>query len=153
MSFNDPFFFIPSVKVSSILRKMKSMINNNNHNNENNDDNKNSNNWLGFSLSPHMNVTTTTSRMEGSPPSDATHPSSSSNPTTYFNLPSHFNYPNLYCPGVEGENGSGLYSGFPIMPLKSDGSLCLMEAITRSQSQGLFLVFFCGAFHYLSFCD
>lgn len=138
MSFNDPFFFIPSVKVGSILRKMKSMINNNNHNNENNDDNKNSNNWLGFSLnSPHMNVTTTTSRMEGSPPSDATHPSSSSNPTTYFNLPSHFNYPNLYCPGVEGENGSGLYSGFPIMPLKSDGSLCLMEAITRSQSQGM----------------
>ncbi|KVI02736.1 AP2/ERF domain-containing protein [Cynara cardunculus var. scolymus] len=70
----------------------------------------------------------------------ATQPSSS-NPTTYFNLPSHFNYPNIYCSGVESENASGLYSAFPIMPLKSDGSLCLMEAITRSQSQGLFLVF------------
>ncbi|KAL7611348.1 hypothetical protein Lser_V15G12637 [Lactuca serriola] len=116
---------------------MKSMINNNEHN----DDNKNNNNnWLGFSLSPHMNTTTTTSTMEGAPPSEASHhpsSSSSSNPTSYFNLPSHFNYPNIYCHGVEGENGSGLYSGFPIMPLKSDGSLCLMEAITRSQSQGM----------------
>ncbi|KAI3813419.1 hypothetical protein L1987_18141 [Smallanthus sonchifolius] len=70
--------------------------------------------------------------MEASPPPPAC---SSSNPTTYFSLPSHFNYPNIY--GVEGENGSGIYSAFPIMPLKSDGSLCLMEAITRSQSQGM----------------
>ncbi|KAI3712993.1 hypothetical protein L1987_71563 [Smallanthus sonchifolius] len=70
--------------------------------------------------------------MEASPPPPAC---SSSNPTTYFNLPSHFNYPNIY--GVEGENGNGIYSAFPIMPLKSDGSLCLMEAITRSQSQGM----------------
>ncbi|XP_071704308.1 AP2-like ethylene-responsive transcription factor ANT [Rutidosis leptorrhynchoides] len=98
----------------------------------NNDNNKNSNNWLGFSLSPHMN---TNSTMEGSPPPP--NPSSSSHPTTYFNLPCHFNnYLNNY--GVEGENGnSGIYSSFPIMPLKSDGSLCLMEAITRSQSQGM----------------
>ncbi|KAL4568804.1 hypothetical protein LXL04_024420 [Taraxacum kok-saghyz] len=113
----------------------------NTNENNNNDDEKNSqnNNWLGFSLSPHMNTTTTTttttatSSMEGS---NATHHpcSSSSNPTTYFNLPSHFNYPNIYCHGVDGENGSGLHSGFPIMPLKSDGSLCLMEVITRSQS-------------------
>lgn len=133
------------------------MINNNN-NNEHNDDNKNNNNWLGFSLSPHMNTTTTTSTMEGAPPSEASHhpsSSSSSNPTSYFNLPSHFNYPNIYCHGVEGENGSGLYSGFPIMPLKSDGSLCLMEAITRSQSQGSFFVFcflvFCLCYRSLSF--
>ncbi|KAJ9564181.1 hypothetical protein OSB04_000147 [Centaurea solstitialis] len=122
---------------------MKSIINNNNGNNDNNDNNKNSNNnnWLGFSLSPHMNTSSTNSTMVGgSPPSDAaanTQPSSS-NPTTYFSLPSHFNYQNIYCSGVEGENGSGLYSNnFPIMPLKSDGSLCLMEAITRSQSQGM----------------
>ncbi|XP_024975140.1 AP2-like ethylene-responsive transcription factor ANT [Cynara cardunculus var. scolymus] len=115
---------------------MKSVINNNG-NNGNNDNNKNSNNWLGFSLSPHMNTSSTTSTMEGSPPSDAATQPSSSNPTTYFNLPSHFNYPNIYCSGVESENASGLYSAFPIMPLKSDGSLCLMEAITRSQSQGM----------------
>ncbi|KAK9052511.1 hypothetical protein SSX86_029140 [Deinandra increscens subsp. villosa] len=104
---------------------MKSMNNNNN-----NTDNNDNNNWLGFSLSPQINPNPTSSTMEASPPT----PCSSSNPTTYFNLPSHFNYQNIY--GVDGENGNGIYSAFPIMPLKSDGSLCLMEAITRSQSQG-----------------
>ncbi|KAJ0726360.1 putative transcription factor AP2-EREBP family [Helianthus annuus] len=96
---------------------MKSMNNNNN----NNDNNKssNNNNWLGFTLSPHMN---TNSTMEPSPPCS-------------FSLPSHFNYTNMY--EVGGENGDGIYSSFPIMPLKSDGSLCLMEAITRSHSQGM----------------
>ncbi|KAJ0692410.1 putative transcription factor AP2-EREBP family [Helianthus annuus] len=105
-------------------------MNNNNNTTVNNDNNTN-NNWLGFSLSPHINTNPTTSTMEGSP----LPPPSSSNPTTYFNLPSHFNYTNMY--GVEGENGNGIYTAFPIMPLKSDGSLCLMEAITRSQSQGM----------------
>ncbi|KAL8266188.1 hypothetical protein R6Q59_003532 [Mikania micrantha] len=100
-----------------------------NKNTCNNDNNKN-NNWLGFSLSPQINTNPTPSTMEASPP-----PCSSSNPTTYFNLPSNFNYQNIY--GVEGENGDGIYSAFPVMPLKSDGSLCLMEAITRSQSQGM----------------
>ncbi|KAI3777186.1 hypothetical protein L1987_46982 [Smallanthus sonchifolius] len=86
---------------------MKSMTSNNN--NGNNDNNKNSDNWLGFSLSPHS-------------PEAA--------------LPSSFNYQNIYYGGVEGVNGGGIYSTFPIMPLKSDGSLCLTDAITRSQSQG-----------------
>ncbi|MFS8033125.1 putative transcription factor AP2-EREBP family [Helianthus anomalus] len=102
---------------------MKSMNNNNNNDNtDNNDNNKssnNNNNWLGFTLSPHMN---TNSTMEPSPPCS-------------FSLPSHFNYTNMY--EVGGENGDGIYSSFPIMPLKSDGSLCLMEAITRSHSQGM----------------
>ncbi|XP_076934121.1 AP2-like ethylene-responsive transcription factor ANT [Bidens hawaiensis] len=81
---------------------------NTNTNTDNNDNNKNSNNWLGFSLSPHINT----------------------NPTLEA---SHFNYPHMY-----GVSGDEIYSNFPIMPLKSDGSLCLMEAITRShdQSQG-----------------
>ena len=39
-------------------------------------------------------------------------PPPSANPTTYFNLPSHFNYTNMY--GVEGENGNGIYTAFPI---------------------------------------
>ncbi|KVH87693.1 AP2/ERF domain-containing protein [Cynara cardunculus var. scolymus] len=90
-----------------------------NNNNDNNGNNKNSENWLGFSLSPQ-----------------SSHPSSS-NPTTFFSLPSHFNYQNLYCGGAEGVHGGGIYSAFPIMPLKSDGSLCLMDAITRSHSQGM----------------
>ncbi|XP_075498600.1 AP2-like ethylene-responsive transcription factor ANT isoform X3 [Primulina tabacum] len=42
-------------------------------------------------------------------------------------------YPGFYF-GVEGEN-AGFYSPLTVMPLKSDGSLCLMEAINRSQSQ------------------
>ncbi|KAI7741993.1 hypothetical protein M8C21_025749 [Ambrosia artemisiifolia] len=103
-----------------------------NNNTTSNNDNTN-NNWLGFSLSPHINTNPTTSTMEGSPLPPS---SSSSNPTSYFQLPSHFNYTNMY--GVEGhENSNGIYTAFPIMPLKSDGSLCLMEAITRSQSQGM----------------
>ncbi|KAH9664038.1 AP2-like ethylene-responsive transcription factor CRL5 [Citrus sinensis] len=39
--------------------------------------------------------------------------------------------------GFEGENSS-LYSPLPVMPLKSDGSLCIMEALSRSQQpQGM----------------
>ncbi|MBA0653725.1 hypothetical protein Goklo_020866, partial [Gossypium klotzschianum] len=56
-------------------------------------------------------------------------------PSSFFpSPPSHLNYGLYY--GVEGENG-GLYSHFPVMPLKSDGSLCLMEALGRSQSQAM----------------
>ncbi|KAF2295629.1 hypothetical protein GH714_033348 [Hevea brasiliensis] len=50
----------------------------------------------------------------------------------YSQSHSHLNY-GSYC-GVEGEN-CGLYSPLPVMPLKSDGSLCMMEALTRSQPQ------------------
>ncbi|KAI3785169.1 hypothetical protein L1987_44282 [Smallanthus sonchifolius] len=96
---------------------MKSITSNNI--NDNNDSNKNSDNWLGFSLSPHS--------------SEVTHPS----PSTFFTLPSTFNYQNIYYGGVEGVNGGGIYSAFPTMPLKSDGSLGFMDAITRSQSQGM----------------
>ncbi|XP_073294017.1 AP2-like ethylene-responsive transcription factor ANT isoform X3 [Primulina huaijiensis] len=42
-------------------------------------------------------------------------------------------YPGFYY-GVGGEN-AGFYSPLTVMPLKSDGSLCLMEAINRSQPQ------------------
>lgn len=98
-------------------------------NDNNNGNNKNSDNWLGFSLSPHSSVATHSS------------PSNESNTTSFFTFPSHFNYQNLYCGGVEGVNGGGIYSTFPIMPLKSDGSLCLMDTITRSQSQGLINLF------------
>nr|GEU36556.1 AP2-like ethylene-responsive transcription factor ANT [Tanacetum cinerariifolium] len=76
-----------------------------NNNNDNDENNKNSdNNWLGFSLSHHS--------------SDSAHT---------------FNYQNIYYGGVEGVSNSGIYSSYPIMPLKSDGSLCLMENITKSQ--------------------
>ncbi|XP_012492017.1 AP2-like ethylene-responsive transcription factor ANT [Gossypium raimondii] len=110
---------------------MKSMSNDDNNNNNNN-----SSNWLGFSLSSHM-------KMEVSnqgPNSNHKTQSAASGvttavPSSFFpSPPSHLNY-GLYF-GVEGENG-GLYSHFPVMPLKSDGSLCLMEALGRSQSQAM----------------
>ncbi|KAI3500286.1 hypothetical protein L1887_36105 [Cichorium endivia] len=93
--------------------------------NDNNGNSKNSDNWLGFSLSPYSSL------------ADHSSPSNESNPTSFFGLPSPFNYQNIYCGGVEGVNGGVIYSPFPSMPLKSDGSLCLMDAITRSQSQGM----------------
>ncbi|KAE9466750.1 hypothetical protein C3L33_01336, partial [Rhododendron williamsianum] len=95
---------------------MKSMGNDTNTNSNNN-----SNNWLGFSLSPQ------------------THPSSSSVttslPTSFFHSSAQFNYSGVPY-GVESENG-GFYSPLTVMPLKSDGSLCIMEALTRSHPQGM----------------
>lgn len=108
---------------------MKSLSNdsNNNHNNS----------WLGFSLSPHMNMDV---------PSDPHHHHQTQPPPTltavstpvstgFFPSPSHLNYSGIYY-GVEGENG-GFYSPLSVMPLKSDGSLCIMEALSRSQPQGM----------------
>lgn len=40
------------------------------------------------------------------------------------------------CYGVEEMTG-GIYSELSVMPLKSDGSLCIMEALNRSQQQGM----------------
>ncbi|XP_022739532.1 AP2-like ethylene-responsive transcription factor ANT isoform X2 [Durio zibethinus] len=109
---------------------MKSMSNDDNNNN-----NSNNTNWLGFSLSPHL-------KMEVSNQDPHHHTQSASDaagvttavPASFFQSPSHLNYGLYY--GVEGENG-GLYSHFPVMPLKSDGSLCLMEALGRSQPQAM----------------
>ncbi|XAR71446.1 hypothetical protein NMG60_11028705 [Bertholletia excelsa] len=91
-----------------------------------NDSNTNHNNhWLGFSLSPRM-----TSPMDHQPPSSSV---STALPVNYFHSPAHFSYSGV-C--YEGENG-GFCSPLPVMPLKSDGSLCIMEALTRSHPQGM----------------
>ncbi|XP_022751177.1 AP2-like ethylene-responsive transcription factor ANT [Durio zibethinus] len=105
-----------------------------------NDDNNNSNNttnWLGFSLSPlmKMEVSNQDPHHQTQSASDAVAAGGGSGvttavPSSFFQSPSHLNYGLYY--GVEGQNG-GLYSHFPVMPLKSDGSLCLMEALGRSQ--------------------
>ncbi|KAL6527324.1 hypothetical protein OROGR_016414 [Orobanche gracilis] len=80
-------------------------------------------NWLGFSLSPHMKMEADNTASDPynhhchqteSPP----HPSSST--FTGYGL---------------SENG-GFQSPLSVMPLKSDGSLCIMEALFRSHSQG-----------------
>ncbi|KAL3526914.1 hypothetical protein ACH5RR_011570 [Cinchona calisaya] len=97
------------------------------------------NNWLGFSLSPQTQMN---NKMEGVadhpqtlPCSNA--PVSSSVPFSYSNShsPSHFNCPGICC-GMEGDNAA-FYPPVTLMPLKSDGSLFIMEAMNRSQPQGM----------------
>lgn len=111
---------------------MKAM--NNDHNS-----NGNSSNWLGFSLSPHMKMEVTTSDPSSNHHQYHHHQgaqvSSAAVPTSPFCMsPSQLNSSGM-CYGV-GPNG-GFHSPFSVMPLKSDGSLCIMEALTRSQTEGL----------------
>ncbi|XP_050208254.1 AP2-like ethylene-responsive transcription factor ANT [Mercurialis annua] len=79
-------------------------------------------NWLGFSLSPHHHHSTSSSS------SSAHHTSMA---PSFFDSQTNFSY-NSYC--NEHQN-TGFYSSLPVMPLKSDGSLCIIEALTRSQPQ------------------
>ncbi|XP_043711707.1 AP2-like ethylene-responsive transcription factor ANT isoform X2 [Telopea speciosissima] len=108
-----------------------------------NNDNSNSNNWLGFSLSPHMNMEVRPeshhhhhhhhqNHNPSQPPAEAV---STAVPTSFLLSPPHLNSSGI-CYGVDGENG-GFYSHLSVMPLKSDGSLCIMEALTRSHNEGL----------------
>ncbi|KAK9097123.1 hypothetical protein Sjap_022620 [Stephania japonica] len=103
---------------------MKSMNNNTTTNNSNNNNN---NNWLGFSLSPHLNMEV---------PPDHHHSSanavSSAVPTTFFLSPPH-----LHNASALADHNTGFYSHLNVMPLKSDGSLCIMEALSRSQNEGM----------------
>ncbi|CAL9132771.1 unnamed protein product [Musa textilis] len=103
--------------------------------------NNNSNNWLGFSLFTHMNM-----EVPAEPHHHQDHAShhrqtqpvaaaaSSAVPCSIFLSPQANN--SRICYGMEGPNG-GLYSQLSVMPLKSDGSLCIMEALSRSQQQAL----------------
>ncbi|KAI5588883.1 hypothetical protein BDE02_05G125900 [Populus trichocarpa] len=111
---------------------MKSMSNNNNGSN---------NNWLGFSLSPHMKMEAASDPQHHhqyhhqtqthAPTADSV---SAAVPTSFYLSTSLFNSSGI-CYGV-GENG-GFHSPLSVMPLKSDGSLCIMEALTRSQPEGM----------------
>ena len=108
-------------------KKMKSM----------NDNSGSNNNWLGFSLSPHMKMEVPSDpqqqhqyhhHQQGQASSAAV--SSAPPPTSYYlNTPAGICY-------LVGEN-AGFHSPLSVMPLKSDGSLCIMEALTRSQPEGL----------------
>nr|QNI23744.1 AP2/ERF transcription factor [Camptotheca acuminata] len=55
-------------------------------------------------------------------------------PTSFYLSPSHLNS-SAICYGV-GENG-GFHSNLSVMPLKLDGSLCIMEALSRSQPEAM----------------
>ncbi|KAK6923175.1 AP2/ERF domain [Dillenia turbinata] len=72
-----------------------------------------------------------TSNSENHPNQPQPHSSTSS----LFHSSSQQNFSGIYY-GVEGAN-VGLCSNLSAMPLKSDGSLCFMEALNRSQSQGI----------------
>ncbi|KAJ8762551.1 hypothetical protein K2173_007990 [Erythroxylum novogranatense] len=109
------------------------------------------NNWLGFSLTPHMKFEVSASDSQHhhhhhhqyhhhheahhQNPAVTSVAVSSAVPTSFYLSASHFNNPAISY-GV-GENGSFHHSPLSVMPLKSDGSLCIMEALTRSQSEGM----------------
>ncbi|KAH1244546.1 AP2-like ethylene-responsive transcription factor ANT [Glycine soja] len=91
-------------------------------NESNNTDDGNNHNWLGFSLSPHMKMEVTS----------AATVSDNNVPTTFYMSPSHMSNSGM-CYSV-GENGN-FHSPLTVMPLKSDGSLGILEALNRSQTQ------------------
>lgn len=114
---------------------MKSM---NDHNNcGGNNNNANNSHLLGFSLSPSMKMDAYTA---------------TSAPTSFYHSPSPLHSSGL-CYAV-GEIG-GFHSPLSSMPLKSDGSLCFMEAFSRSQTRSMLsitskkLIFF---FSYFVIC-
>ncbi|KAK7383261.1 hypothetical protein VNO78_28935 [Psophocarpus tetragonolobus] len=106
--------------------------------NDSNTDDGNNHNWLGFSLSPHMKMDVTSSA--GPPhhhhyyhqPQASAAAACNTVPTNFYMSPSHLNTSGI-CYGV-GENNA-FHSPLAMMPLKSDGSLCIMEAFSRSQTQ------------------
>jgi AP2-like factor (ANT lineage) len=115
---------------------MKSMMND-----SNTSDDGNNHNWLGFSLSPyHMKMGELTS--SDSDPSH--HPNNNHHFYHHHDnqanssavVPSNFYMSPSMCFGV-GQNTNSFHSSLSMMPLNSDGSLCIMEeALTRSQSHG-----------------
>ncbi|GMI91069.1 hypothetical protein HRI_002776200 [Hibiscus trionum] len=110
-----------------------------------NDNNNGSNNkWLGLPLSPHMRmeVANDPQRRHHLYPHHSQASAAEADVSSVFNdvptsfcLSSHLNGSGV-CYGV-GDNG-GFHAPLPIMPLKSDGSLCIMEALcNKSQSEGI----------------
>ncbi|XP_028764259.1 AP2-like ethylene-responsive transcription factor ANT isoform X2 [Neltuma alba] len=101
---------------------------------ENDDTHGHENNWLGFSLSPHMNLDVP-SHCNDQQGKQVTRPSSAAADAVpasfYHSMPLPPNY-GIYYGALEGENAA-FYSSLPVMPLKSDGSLYLMQ----SQPQGM----------------
>lgn len=98
--------------------------------------NGDNNNWLGFSLSPHMKMEVPSDPHQYHHQQTQPPPASAAVPTSFFLSP-HLNSSGI-CYGV-GESGA-FHSPLSVMPLKSDGSLCIMEALSRSQQEGPFLL-------------
>lgn len=103
----------------------------------NNDGSNNNNGWLGFSLSPHINMEVSSSSSENSHHHHHHQSQVSAAPNFFHSVtPPHLNYGIYY--GADHGETAALYSPLSVMPLKSDGSLCIMEALNRSQPQGNF---------------
>lgn len=113
-------------------RKMKSVNDNSNGSSSNNN-----NNWLGFSLSPQMKSDASSDPLNHHFNHQLTQQASPV-PTSYFLSPPPQLNTSPICYEV-GQNGN-FHSSLSVMPLKSDGSLCIMEALNRSHSQGQFFL-------------
>ncbi|KAK4744818.1 hypothetical protein SAY87_011130 [Trapa incisa] len=93
-----------------------------------------SNNWLGFSLSQNMKIEDATLPSAPVSPSPAV-------PTGYALSPSFLSPHSSMCSfgghslSTDHSRISGSGFQYPVMPLKSDGSLCIMEAFSRSHPQ------------------
>ncbi|KAE8727883.1 AP2-like ethylene-responsive transcription factor ANT [Hibiscus syriacus] len=102
----------------------------------NDNSNGSNSNWLGFSLSPHMKMELSTDpqHIHHGQASAAEADVPNAVPTSFY-LSSHLNGSGI-CYGI-GDSG-GYHAPLSVMPLKSDGSLCIMEALcNRSQSEGI----------------
>lgn len=98
---------------------------------ENGDNHGHENNWLGFSLSPHMSLDVPSDyNDQHQQETQVIRPSSAAADAVpasfYHSMPLPPNY-GIYCGGLDGEN-VGFYSSLPVMPLKSDGSLYVMQS-------------------------
>ncbi|KAJ4845182.1 hypothetical protein Tsubulata_013708 [Turnera subulata] len=123
---------------------MKSM---NDSNNGCNNSSSSNNSWLGFSLSPHMKMEISSSdpqhhhqqyhhHQQTNASSAAAVAAPNALPSSFYLSASSSPYNTAgICYGV-GENGA-FHSSLSVMPLRSDGSLCIMEALTRSHPQGM----------------
>ena len=88
------------------------------HNNGNNDSNSTTPNWLGFSLTSHMKMKEPQLHHHFN-----TSLTSAVSTSFYVSSPSP----------TYAENGA-FHSPLSVMPVKSDGSLCIMEPLSTSQN-------------------
>ncbi|GMI82720.1 COMPLEMENTING A PROTEIN KINASE C MUTANT 1, AINTEGUMENTA, DRAGON [Hibiscus trionum] len=101
--------------------------------NDNSNADGSNNNWLGFSLSPHMKMVEVASHHQYPHHTQAS-AAEAAVPTSFY-LISQLNGSGI-CYGVG--DGGGFHAPLSVMPLKSDGSLCIIEALcNRSQSEGI----------------
>ncbi|KAE8695796.1 AP2-like ethylene-responsive transcription factor ANT [Hibiscus syriacus] len=99
--------------------------------------NGSNNNWLGFSLSPNMKMEVPTDPQHRHHHyhqyNQASAAAANVVPTSFY-FSSYLNGPGIFYGVGESE---GFHAPLSVMPLKSDGSLCIMEALSRSQSEGI----------------